>query len=226
VVLIGGALVLFGLAALDGPIQVALVLCSMVAALIALKNRNSLRAIQHAEQSANSSITAGAVISGAYLGDKLSPLSETTVLTAQLVKVDTYRHIRQQAWTSVPALGIAVAVFVVLGIVGSPQTGAAATASVDLHELGEIYHITPLNLLPLLLLGFLSVKRVPASIALCSPPDQMPERHHRPEGVADGRRGNRAGAREDRQGLVRHAVDDGGRLDGRCRGVLAAGPVR
>jgi NhaC family Na+:H+ antiporter len=40
-------------------------------------------------------ITAGAVISGAYLGDKLSPLSETTVLTAQLVKVDTYRHIRQ-----------------------------------------------------------------------------------------------------------------------------------
>ena len=48
-------------------------------------------------------ITAGAVISGAYLGDKLSPLSETTVLTAQMVEVDVYEHIKRQAWTSVPA---------------------------------------------------------------------------------------------------------------------------
>ena len=45
-------------------------------------------------------ITAGAVVSG-YLGDKLSPLSETTVLTSQLVG-DTYEHIKRQAWTSVP----------------------------------------------------------------------------------------------------------------------------
>jgi NhaC family Na+:H+ antiporter len=69
----------------------------------------------------------------------------------------------------VPAFGIAVAVFVVLGIVRGPQAGAADQASVDLHQLGDIYHITPLNLLPLLLLGFLSIRKVPASIALiCS----------------------------------------------------------
>ena len=57
----------------------------------------------------SSAITAGAVISGAYLGDKLSPLSETTILTAQMVKVDLYTHIRNQAWTSIPAFVIAVA---------------------------------------------------------------------------------------------------------------------
>ena len=50
------------------------------------------------------SITAGAGLSGAYLGDQLSPLSETTILTAQLVGVDPYAHIRRQVWTSVPAL--------------------------------------------------------------------------------------------------------------------------
>jgi NhaC family Na+:H+ antiporter len=60
-------------------------------------------------------ITAGAVVSGAYLGDKLSPLSETTVLTSQLVGVNTYEHIKRQAWTSVPAFAIAVIGFTVLG---------------------------------------------------------------------------------------------------------------
>ena len=60
-------------------------------------------------------ITAGAVISGAYLGDKLSPLSETTILTAQMVKVDVYEHIKRQAWTSIPAFVIAVVLFFVLG---------------------------------------------------------------------------------------------------------------
>ena len=69
-------------------------------------------------------ITAGAVISGAYLGDKTSPLSETTILTAQMVKVDVYEHIRRQVWTSVPAYVIAVAVFFVLGLAHVGETGA------------------------------------------------------------------------------------------------------
>ena len=63
-------------------------------------------------------ITAGAVISGAYLGDKLSPLSETTVLTAQMVKVDVYEHIKRQAWTSIPAFVVAFVVFLLLSLSG------------------------------------------------------------------------------------------------------------
>ena len=56
-VLIGGSLALFGLDALDGPIQVALLMCAMVAALIALKNGHSWEDVQRAGQGALTSIT-------------------------------------------------------------------------------------------------------------------------------------------------------------------------
>src|SRR5205814_9101904 len=68
----------------------------------------------------SAAITAGAVISGAYLGDKLSPLSEATILTAQMVKVDVMTHIKAQVWKSLPAFVIACVVFLILGIAGPP----------------------------------------------------------------------------------------------------------
>ncbi|WP_433168284.1 Na+/H+ antiporter NhaC [Kribbella sp. CA-247076] len=246
-VLIGGSIALFGLDALDGPIQAALVLCALIAALIALKNGHSWEAIQRAAQGALSSVTsaifillavgaligiwnlsgtiptlvyygiqvlspgwyyaatalicgviamsigsswttagtigvglvgialmlgvspavtAGAVISGAYLGDKLSPLSETTILTAQMVKVDVYEHIKRQAWTSVPAFVIAVVVFLFLGLVSGPSVNDTVATTTELAKLGEIYRITPVNLVPLLLLAYLSISKVPATLAL------------------------------------------------------------
>ena len=246
-VLIGGALALFGLDALDGPIQVALVICAMVTALIVLKNGHSWEDIQRVGQGAMASITsaifillavgaligtwnlsgtiptlvyygiqvlapgwyyaasalicgaiamsigsswttagtigvglvgiaemlgvspaitAGAVISGAYLGDKLSPLSETTILTAQMVKVDVYEHIRRQAWTSIPAFVIAFVLFLVLGLVSGPPVNDTVDSAIELRALGDIYRITVLNLLPLLLLVVLSIRKAPASLAL------------------------------------------------------------
>ncbi|GAA1807659.1 Na+/H+ antiporter NhaC family protein [Nocardioides hankookensis] len=244
--LIAGSLALFGLDALDGPIQVALLLCCAVAALIAMKNGHPFTSVQEAGRGAVASvtsaifilfavgaligvwnlsgtiptlvyygiqvlspgwyyaasaiicgivalsigsswttsatigvglvgiagligvspeITAGAVISGAYLGDKTSPLSETTILTAQIVKVDVYEHIRRQVWTSVPAFLIALVVFFVLGLTG-PDTVSDAETTSDLDKLNEIFNITPLALLPIVLLGYLSIRKVPASLAL------------------------------------------------------------
>ena len=110
-------------------------------------------------------ITAGAVISGAYLGDKLSPLSETTVLTAQLTKVDLYTHVRNQAWTSVPAFVIACIVFAILGMVG-PEAHPPASETVELAGLSEVFWVTPLTLLPLLILVIMSVRKWPPSLAL------------------------------------------------------------
>jgi NhaC family Na+:H+ antiporter len=110
-------------------------------------------------------ITAGAVISGAYLGDKLSPLSETTILTAQMVKVDVYEHIKRQAWTSVPAFMIALVLFFLLARFGAPPEAGIETG-VELKELNQVYNITPLNLLPLVLLAVLSIRKVPASLGL------------------------------------------------------------
>ncbi len=60
--LIGGSIALFGLDALDGPIQVALVLCAMVAALIAMKNGRSFEEVQHAAQGSVASVTSAIFI--------------------------------------------------------------------------------------------------------------------------------------------------------------------
>src|SRR3712207_538070 len=111
-------------------------------------------------------ITAGAVISGAYLGDKTSPLSETTILTAQMVGVDPREHIKRQVWTSVPAFLIALVVFLVLGWVTGPDVRDAVPTSTELADLDQLYWISPVNLLPLLLLVVLSVRKAPASLAL------------------------------------------------------------
>jgi NhaC family Na+:H+ antiporter len=111
-------------------------------------------------------ITAGAVISGAYLGDKTSPLSETTVLASQLAGADLYTHIRAQAWTSVPAFLIGAVVFAVLGLSGEGVLPDDAAASADLRQLDQLYWITPWNLLPLVALLLMSLKKSPSALAI------------------------------------------------------------
>jgi NhaC family Na+:H+ antiporter len=111
-------------------------------------------------------ITAGAVISGAYLGDKTSPLSETTVLASQLAGADLYTHIRAQAWTSVPAFLIGAVVFAVLGLSGEGVLPDDAAASADLKQLDQIYWITVWNLLPLVALLLMSLKKSPSALAI------------------------------------------------------------
>ena len=64
---------------------------------------------------ASSAITAGAVISGAYFGDKMTPLSETTILTPQIVGSNVYAHIRSMSKATVPAYLIALVMFFLIG---------------------------------------------------------------------------------------------------------------
>jgi len=111
-------------------------------------------------------ITAGAVISGAYLGDKVSPLSETTVLASQLVGADLYAHIRAQVWTSVPAFLIGAVVFALLGLGGEGVLPDDAAASADLRQLDQIYWISAWNLLPLVALLGMSLKKSPSALAI------------------------------------------------------------
>ncbi len=111
-------------------------------------------------------ITAGAIISGAYTGDKLSPLSETTILASQLTDNDLYVHLRHQAWVSGPAFVIAGAGFIALGFF-VPSSGAGdALINSELGALDGLFWITPINLLPLLLLIVLSIRKAPAALAL------------------------------------------------------------
>jgi NhaC family Na+:H+ antiporter len=110
-------------------------------------------------------ITAGAVISGAYMGDKMSPLSETTVLVPSLVGgVTVNQHIRGMLWTVGPSFVVAVGIFFGLGLAEKPSGAIDTTAARD--ALAAVYHITPWNLLPLVLLIVLSVLQVPPFLAI------------------------------------------------------------
>ena len=113
----------------------------------------------------STAIAAGAVLSGAYLGDKLSPLSETTVLVPQLVgPITTGEHIKAMIWTSGPSFGLALIVFLILGFT-STSSGAA---SVDTLQAGleKAFDISWISLLPLLVLLVLTIRKAPPFIAL------------------------------------------------------------
>jgi NhaC family Na+:H+ antiporter len=111
-------------------------------------------------------IAAGAVICGAYFGDKMTPLSETTILVPQLVGrgLTTEQHIRNMFWTAGPAIGISLLIFLVLGLRSQPASGVNADAALEVLE-GE-FTITALNLLPLALLVAFTLKKVPPFLAI------------------------------------------------------------
>src|SRR4051794_9879494 len=109
---------------------------------------------------------AGAVICGAYFGDKMSPLSETTILVPKLVGrgLTVAQHVRNVFWTSGPALAISLVIFFFMGLNAQPQ-GRLDTAAAQ-EALGKVFHLSVLNLLPLLLLLIFTVKRAPPFLAL------------------------------------------------------------
>ena len=117
---------------------------------------------------ADPAIAAGAVISGAYFGDKMTPVSETTVLVPSMVGgVTTNEHIGAMIWTSGPAVVIAIILFAILGLM-TPATGAEFdTAGAQAILAGE-FSIGLVNLLPMVLLVIFSVRRVPPFLAIFS----------------------------------------------------------
>ena len=111
-------------------------------------------------------IAAGAVICGAYFGDKMTPLSETTILVPKLVGggLTVSRHVRNMFWTAGPALGISLIIFVVLGAIATPSGAVRVEDAQD--ALANEFNITVLNLLPLLLLVVFSIRQVPPFLAI------------------------------------------------------------
>ena len=95
--------------------------------------------------------TAGAIIAGSYFGDKVSPISDTTVLAAATAETDVVAHIRSMLWTTVPAFCIDLAVYA--------WAGSSAAKTMDMTRINEIvnaidgsYKLTPLVLIPAVLL--------------------------------------------------------------------------
>ena len=103
---------------------------------------------------------AGAIISGAYFGDKISPLSDTTVMASSVNKVPLFTHIRYMLFTTVPSIVIALIVFTVLGL--SHSTLSAAQMDLYTSVLSSEFHITPWLMLVPLVTAVLIARRKPA----------------------------------------------------------------
>jgi NhaC family Na+:H+ antiporter len=112
-------------------------------------------------QDLNLGLAAGAVISGAYFGDKMSPLSDTTNLAPAMAGTDLFTHIRHMLWTTVPSITIALVLFTAIGMATTAPQDTAAVAAIR-DALGAQFNIGLHLLLPVALVLWLVVRRVPA----------------------------------------------------------------
>lgn len=106
-------------------------------------------------------MVAGAIISGAYFGDKMSPLSETTNLAPAVAGVDLFVHVRHMLWTSGPAMGLALLFYWLLGLGYGGTVDLERVAGIT-AGVGLAFNLTPWLLLPPVLVLGLVCRRVPA----------------------------------------------------------------
>ena len=107
---------------------------------------------------------AGAIISGAYFGDKISLMSDTTVLASSTVEVPLFTHIKYMLITTTPSLLIALVVFAVVGFSGATAT-VADTLTIE-ASLQQTFNISPWLMIVPLVTGLLIAKKLPAIVTL------------------------------------------------------------
>lgn len=109
-------------------------------------------------------MTAGAILSGAYFGDKISPLSDTTNLAPAMAGTDLFTHIKYMLYTTVPTLVITLIVFIVIGL--NIDTSGEADTHLILAAVKESINVSPwLFLVPVVVI-VLIVRKTPPLIAL------------------------------------------------------------
>jgi NhaC family Na+:H+ antiporter len=112
------------------------------------------------------SMVAGAIVSGAYFGDKMSPLSDTTNLAPAVAGTDVFSHIRHMVYTTAPGYIVSIVLY---GILGSRFAGGALdnqNIQTILSTLKENFFIHPVLLIPPLLVIVMVVKKIPPLPAL------------------------------------------------------------
>ena len=107
---------------------------------------------------------AGAIISGAYFGDKISPLSDTTVLSSSMSKVPMFDHIRYLMYTTVPSIVITLVIFTILGFSHSGSDSSLINEYTSV--LDSKFNITPWLLIVPALTAVMIARRMPALIVL------------------------------------------------------------
>lgn len=105
-------------------------------------------------------MTAGAVISGAIFGDKMSPLSDSTNLAAGVAEADLFDHIRSMMYTTGPAIVISLVIYLILGFKFAGSEVDASQINIILDGLKSNYYISPIAFIPPLIVVILAVKRL------------------------------------------------------------------
>jgi NhaC family Na+:H+ antiporter len=115
-------------------------------------------------------LTAGAVISGAVIGDKMSPLSDSTNLAAGVCETNLFSHIRSMMFTTVPAFIISLVLYGILGMKYSASSIDRTAVDAILGGLVSNFNITPMfaiiSLIPLVAVIFMAIKKVHALAAM------------------------------------------------------------
>ena len=115
----------------------------------------------------NPAFTAGVVVSGAYFGDKMSPLSDTTNLSPAVSGATLFDHIRAMCWTTGPALAIFSVILLVWGFNYSGSSIDTTRINAIRAVIAAEFPITPLCVIPPLLVIISSIIKIPAMPGIC-----------------------------------------------------------
>jgi len=107
-------------------------------------------------------MAAGAIISGAYFGDKMSPLSDTTNLAPAMAGSTLFEHVRHMVFTTGPSLIISLILFGIIGMGRASGGSDMSQVEVLMTTMSENFYISPLLLVPPLLVIAMVVFKVPA----------------------------------------------------------------
>ena len=107
-------------------------------------------------------LVAGAVISGCYVGDKMSPLSDTTVMTASLSRVDLFDHIKSMSFVSIPSVIITLILFGIANFTVNSKEGSLAQAEKAMGQLSDQFNISGWMAVPLIIVIILLALKVPS----------------------------------------------------------------
>ena len=114
----------------------------------------------------NPAVTAGMIISGAYVGDKFSPLSDTTNLAAAVSETGLFDHVRAMVSTTGPVFIISLVIYSVLGMT-TDTSGFDASVATELQKaIGDNFNVTPLVLIPILVVIAACVLKVPGLVGI------------------------------------------------------------
>ncbi len=101
----------------------------------------------------------GSIVAGAYFGDKMSPLSDTTIMASSVCGVPLFKHIRFLMGTTVPSMGITLLVYLLVGLIVGAQ-GESNVAQIS-DGLQRTFHISPWLLIVPVLTGIMIARRMP-----------------------------------------------------------------